>query len=164
MSSLAASFSGLSSEAIQLANGYAQGAPPAPDVVATLRPILEAGVALITNDGKTAIETLGKADPFASASAPWVPYLRGLAYEAIHDTDQAIVQFRAVEADLAPQPISVIHPLARLRLARLLRAMNDDAGAREQYTQLAAAWKNGDTGHQLVAAALREASAAGKEP
>jgi hypothetical protein len=39
MASLAASFSGLAPEAMQLAVGYAQAMPPAPDVVATLRPI-----------------------------------------------------------------------------------------------------------------------------
>ena len=159
MASLAASFTGLTSEAIQLAGGYAQGAPPAPDVVATLRPILEAGVALSQNDPSEALDALSRADPFARASDPWVPYLRGLAFLAQQNRDQAIAQFRSAVTGLEHHPITLLHPLAHLHLARTLRAAGDVPAAREEYAKVTAAWKGGDTRHQIVAAAAREAAA-----
>jgi tetratricopeptide (TPR) repeat protein len=159
MASLAASFTGMTSEAIQLAIGYAQGVPPAPDVVATLRPILEAGVALAQDDAATALEALSRADPFARASDPWVPYLRGLAYLAQENHTQAAAQFRAALTGRTHQPITILHPLSRLHLARSLRASGDLPAAREAYAELTAAWKNADAEHELVVAASREAAA-----
>ena len=119
MASLAASFSGLEPEAMQLAVGYAQGMPPAPDVVATLRPILEAGVELSRKDPTAALDALTRADQYARASDPWVPYLRGLAYLALKDQPNAITQLRAAITKREHQPISIIHRLAEQQLARL---------------------------------------------
>lgn len=161
MASLAASFSGLVPQAMELAGGYAQVAPPAPDVVATLRPILEAAVSLAGQEGKGAIAALSGADPFARASDPWVPYLRGLAQVALQDHERAIVQFRAALTGLERQPPSVVHPLARLQLARTFRAMNNLPAAREEYARVVSAWQDGDAGHRFVAAAMDEAAAIG---
>jgi hypothetical protein len=85
--------------------------------------------------------------------------LRGLAFLARHDRDQAIAQFRAAVTGIERQPITLLHPLAHLHLARTLRAGGDLPGAREEYARVTAAWKAGDAGHQLVAAAAREAAA-----
>jgi hypothetical protein len=159
MASLAASFSGMESEAIQLAVGYAQGVPPAPDVVATRRPILEAAVALAQKNPAAAADALKRADSFSRASDPWVPYLRGLAALAQHDGREVVAQFRAAVGNLEHQPISLLHPLAHLQLARSLRATNDLTGAREEYARVSAAWAGGDARHPLVAAAAREAAA-----
>ncbi|MCC7417404.1 MAG: hypothetical protein IT176_09710 [Acidobacteria bacterium] len=159
MASLAASLAGLTSEAIQLAVGYAGAVPPAPDVVATLRPVLEASIALSQHDSKTAEEALDRAEAFAGAAGPWVPYLRGLAALADQQPLRAATAFRAAAERRVRQPISVIQPLAHLQLARILRASGDIDGAREEYADLGRVWKSADAGLPLVAAFAREAAA-----
>jgi hypothetical protein len=70
-----------------------------------------------------------------------------------------MIQFRAAVDHLEHQPVTVVHPLAHLQAARMLRDANDGAGARAEYAHVLAAWKDADAGHPLVAAARREAAA-----
>ena len=56
------------------------------------------------------------------------------------------------------QPLNLVHVVARLQLARALRASGDAAAARETYTAFTSAWRNADPRHPLLVAAAREAA------
>ena len=126
--SLAASLAGRAAQAKTLADRYAQGAPPAQDVVGALTPILNAGVALANHDPRAALATLSSASPFERTAAPWLQYLRGLAYEDLHDHEQAAAEYRAVIAHRGCEAASPVHALARQRLARETAAAGRGAG------------------------------------
>src|SRR5262249_43773445 len=96
--SLAASFSGNPDQAGQLAERYRRAAPPAPDVVQALGPVLAAAAALARNDGGAALEALGSAGPYDRLVGPWLTYVRGLAYAAVNDNGRAVGEFRQIIA------------------------------------------------------------------
>jgi serine/threonine protein kinase/predicted Zn-dependent protease len=157
--SLAAAFSGHPDQAAQLAERYRQAAPPAPDVMQAFGPVLQAGVALAKNDGRSAQEALTSAAPYDRVVGPWLPYARGLAYAAVNDRTRAAAEFRDLIGRRGNQPAHPLHTFATLQLARTLRAGGQTADARQAYADFAAAWRNGDPHHPLLVAATREAAA-----
>jgi hypothetical protein len=157
--SLAAAFSGNPEQAAQLAERYRRVAPPAPDVVKALGPVLEAGVALAKNDGRAALDALGSAAPYDRVVGPWLAYIRGLAYVSVNDATKAASEFRDVSGHRGNQPSHPLHTFAKLQLARALRTSGQTAEARQAYADFMAAWQNGDSRHPLASAAAREAAA-----
>jgi serine/threonine protein kinase/tetratricopeptide (TPR) repeat protein len=157
--SLAAAFSGNPEQASQLAERYTRVAPPAPDVVQAMSPVLQAGVALAKNDGRAALDALGSAGPYDRVVGPWLAYMRGLAYVSVNDAPKAAGEFREVIARRGNQPSHPLHTFARLQLARALRTAGQTADARQAYADFIAAWQSGDSRHPLAAAAAREAAA-----
>ena len=157
--SLAAAFSGHPDHAAQLAERYRQAAPPAPDVTQAFGPVLQAGVALAKNDGRSAQEALTSAAPYDRVVGPWLPYARALAYAAVNDRTRAAAEFRDLIGRRGNQPAHPLHTFATLQLARTLRAGGQTADARQAYADFAAAWRNGDPHHPLLVAATREAAA-----
>ena len=138
---------------------YEQRTPPAIDVVSAFRPGLQAAIALANGDARTAVRLLNGAVQFERVAGPWLPYLRGTAYESLQDHRNAAAQFRAVFAHRGSQPTNLLHSLAHLQLARTLKADGDLPGARDEYAQFAAAWRDSDPRQPLLLAATREASA-----
>jgi len=120
--------------------------------------MLQGAIALAAGDGQRALAILDAAMPFDPTAGPWLPYLRGLAREALRDHRQAANDFRAVAQRRGNQPLSLVHVVARLQLARALSASGDADAAREAYTAFTSAWRNADPRHPLVAAAAREAA------
>ena len=92
-----------------------------------------------------------------------VSYLRGLAFASLGEQVDAAKEFREVLARRGNQPTHVLHALARLELARALKAAGDTAGARQAYADFAAAWRHADK-LPLVAVATREAAALAPAP
>ena len=157
--SLAAAFSGNAEQAAQLADRYRQAAPPAPDVLQAYGPLLQASLSLVRKDGRSALDALNNSGAYNLVVGPWLPYVRGLAYEAIDDQVRAAAEFREVIGRRGNQSTSPLHTLAALRLARALRAAGQTADARQAYADFTAAWQNGDRRHPLFVAAAREAAA-----
>jgi tetratricopeptide (TPR) repeat protein len=155
--SLAAALTGDTAQAAQLATEYERRTPPAVDVLSAFRPGLQAAIAMANGDARTAVTLLNGGVPYERVAGPWLPYLRGTAYESLQDHRNAAAQFRAVVAHRGSQPADLLHSLGRLQLARALKAEGDLAGAREAYRQFAAAWRDSDPRQGLLLAAAREA-------
>jgi len=154
---LAAALAGQGAQAAQLAAAFQAHSPPAPDVAGGQLPMLQAAIALAAGDGQRALAMLDTAQPYDPTAGPWLPYLRGLAHDALRDHRQAANDFRAVIARRGNQPLNIAHVVARLQLARTLRA-SGDPGARQAYSDFTSVWRNADSRHPLVAAAAREAA------
>jgi tetratricopeptide (TPR) repeat protein len=157
--SLAASFSGRTAQASELAKAFQAQQPAAPDIVNAQVPMLQAAVAVASNDGASAISMLNSAAPFEAVAGPWLPYLRGLAHTAVRDHTQAARQFGNVIAHPGNQPTNVVHSLARLQLARAARDAGDVAGARQAYADFATAWRDANSRQPLLVLSAREAAA-----
>jgi len=157
--SLAASFAGRTAQAAELAKAFQVQQPPAPDVVNAQLPMLQAAAAIASKDGSGAIATLNSATPFETVAGPWLPYLRGLAYDITGDHAQAARQFRNAIAHPGNQPTYVVHSLARLQLARASRDAGDVAQARQAYGDFADVMRNASPRHPLIAESAREAAA-----
>jgi serine/threonine protein kinase/tetratricopeptide (TPR) repeat protein len=157
--SLAASFLGRIPQAHRLAEAYQRLEPPTTDVVAARAPMLQAGIALANGDGRRALAVLNSATPFDRIAAPWLQYLRGLAYLNVHEYPPAAEQFRTIIARPGTLPTSVLHTLARLQLARAAAGMGDVAQARQAYTDFASLWHNADARHPFWVAVAAEAAA-----
>ena len=71
----------------------------------------------------------------------------------------ATEQFRAAAMGHGLQATSILHPLARLELARALRTMNDLPTARAEYARFADSWRDADASNRFVATVTREAAA-----
>src|SRR5205823_10469402 len=82
-------------QAAQLAAGFQTHAPPAPDVAGGQLPMLQGAIALAAGDGQRALAILDAALPFDPTAGPWLPYLRGLAHEALRNHRQAASDFRS---------------------------------------------------------------------
>jgi tetratricopeptide (TPR) repeat protein len=158
-SSLAAAFSGRAALAAQLADRYRQSTPPAADVTEAFAPVLQAAVAMANNDARRALDALASGAQYERAVGPWQPYLRGLAHLAVKDHAAAAVQFRDVIRSRGNQPTHLVHTLARLQLARTLRAQGELAEARQAYADFTNTLRNGDPHHPLLVSARREAAA-----
>jgi len=156
---LATALSGRIPQASQLATAFQERSPPAPDVVGAQVPMLQGAIALAAHDARRALAILDGALPFDRPAGPWLPYLRGLAHEALQDHRQAADAFRAIVTHRGNQPANIVHTVAHLQLARALRAAGDADGAHEAYADFAAAWRSADPRHPLGVAAAREAAA-----
>jgi len=156
---LAEAFAGRTATAADLAARYLKESPPAPDLVSAQGPILQAAVALAAGDPARALALLDPGAPYERTTGGWLPYLRGLSYLALQAPADAVAQFRVVVAESGSDPTALIRSLARLRLARALRAAGRDAEAVAAYREFIAAWAGAGARHPFVADASREAAA-----
>jgi serine/threonine protein kinase/tetratricopeptide (TPR) repeat protein len=159
VATLAAAFAGRTPEATQLASSYERSEPPAPDVVGALTPMLKAAIAIANANGQDAIAALSGSAAYERAAGPWLPYLRGLAYLQLKESQKAVAQFRDLMAHRGNQPVNLVHALARLQLARALAAAGQPADARQAYADFAAGWRTARPAPPLLAVAAREAAA-----
>ncbi|MBI3403332.1 MAG: protein kinase [Acidobacteria bacterium] len=155
---LVAAFVGRVAQAAQLAAGYEKTQPPAPDIVGALTPMLKAAIALANANGREAIAALSGSAAYERAAGPWLPYLRGLAYAQLTDSQKAVAQFRDLLSHRGNQPVNLVHALARLQLARALAASGQPAEARQAYTEFTSIWSGTRPMPPLMAAAAREAA------
>ena len=116
-------------------------------------PQLRAAIALRQNKATDAIEALhviraeGLPDVYRSY------YLRGQAHLRAHQNREAAADFQMILDHRGWFPTSVLYPLAHLGLARALSADGDAAGARKQYEEFFAGWKDADAGLPVLASA-----------
>ena len=80
----------------------------------------------------------------ASRAAFWPAYLRGQAFLALKDTDNAAAQFTSILDRRGEDPSSSIYPLARLWLARTQAQAGDAGKARLSYEAFLASLPEAD--------------------
>jgi eukaryotic-like serine/threonine-protein kinase len=156
--SLAAALSGNSRLAGQLAEEFSRVTPPTIEATTVMRPILDAAIAVTQRDYQRTIDLLQPATTYERIGDFWPAYLRGVACLGLKKPADAAGQFRAVLSHRGDRPTSVLFPLARLQLARALRASGDTAAAREAIGQFIKGWSAAPRTQPILAAALREQS------
>ncbi|HEX8896117.1 MAG TPA: protein kinase, partial [Terriglobales bacterium] len=115
-------------------------------------PLVEAAIAIKGGTPQAAIEGLKAAQPYQGAY-PRVPFSRGLAYFAMKSGKEAVAEFTTVKSMNAVAPTLQIHAINRLYLARALAMAGDSAGAKREYQDLLAFWKDADPDMLLLSQA-----------
>jgi eukaryotic-like serine/threonine-protein kinase len=83
----------------------------------------------------------------------WPAYLRGQAYLALKQPNQAAVEFQKILVHRGESPLAPLYPFAQLGAARAAAAAGNIANAREAYDRFLTTWRDADP--ELTA--LREA-------
>jgi tetratricopeptide (TPR) repeat protein len=107
-------------------------------------PQLLALEAIQRHDGAAAITALEASRPYDFGGAFELPYVRGLAYLASRQGQQAAAEFQKIIDHPGVNPPSPVHSLARLGLARAYVVAGDQAKARTAYQDFLALWKDAD--------------------
>jgi hypothetical protein len=74
----------------------------------------------------------------------WPPYLRGQAYLALRQPQEAAAEFRTILDHRGESPLAQLYPLAQLGAARAAAAGGNVASAREIYDGLLTTWRDAD--------------------
>ena len=103
---------------------------------------------IIERDPAKAVEDLGPTRATEMGGGPvfgLTPvYERGLAYLRWSKGAEAATEFQKILAHRTIAPLSVVHPLSQLGLARALALQGDTANARVAYQDFFALWKDAD--------------------
>jgi serine/threonine protein kinase/tetratricopeptide (TPR) repeat protein len=83
-------------------------------------------------------------------------FYRGLAYLSMKSGKEAAAEFRKLLDRRTINPLSPLHPISQLELARSLALASDAAGARTAYQDLFAQWKDADPDLPLLKQARAE--------
>jgi eukaryotic-like serine/threonine-protein kinase len=118
-------------------------------------PVVEAAIAIKGGKPQAAIEALRAAQPY-QGGYPSVPFFRGLAYFAMKKGKEAVAEFTLVKSMKTVQPHWQLHTINRLYLARALAMAGDTAGAKREYQDLLAFWKDADPDLPLLLQAKAE--------
>jgi predicted Zn-dependent protease len=119
-------------------------AAPTPETLMTYvyLPRLRAALALKRGKPLEAIAALEPARPYEMRDYS-VPTLAGEAFVLAGQPDKAANEFRKVTENPGIDPVSVLYPLAHLKLARAYAADGDRDGSRRAYERFFALLKNG---------------------
>jgi eukaryotic-like serine/threonine-protein kinase len=106
----------------------------------------------------TALEPLTKYELGSGPGTPalWPIYVRGQAFLRLKDGGKAVAEFQKIIDHRGVAPLSELHPLARLNLARAFLLQKDTAKARLTYQDFFAAWKDADPDIPVLVAAKAE--------
>lgn len=108
-------------------------------------PSVFAALALRAGKPAEAIEFMGPAEQYELRD-PTIVYLRGQAYLAAGKAPEAAAEFRKlIDNPGIDDPLTPLHALAHLNLARALVLESKPAEARAEYGQFLAMWSNADT-------------------
>lgn len=107
-------------------------------------PRVEARSQIRHGKAEAAVQTLAVAQPYEDGLFFDNHLLRGEAYMASGQADNAVLEFRKIPARRTLSAFSVIYPLAQLDLARALVAEHDTTNARSAYQDFFALWKSAD--------------------
>jgi tetratricopeptide (TPR) repeat protein len=124
---------------------------------AVVVPTLRAIVALQRDNPARAVELLKSAAPYdLSGSGMGAVYVRGLAYLEAGQGQQAVQEFKKIIDNPGIDGFSIMHPLAKLQLARAHTAAGNPGEARRCYQDFLALWKDADPGIPLHVEARAE--------
>jgi len=123
----------------------ANGKMPPTDTLfrAVSLPVAQAFIALGRNAPEKALEALKPAAPYERGRAI-VVYVRGLAHLKAGHGPEAAAEFQRVIDNPGWTPLHIVHPLARLGLARAAALAGDTARSRAAYQDFLALWKDAD--------------------
>jgi len=118
-------------------------------------PQVRAAIEIKRTNPVGAIEILKPAEMLeANDVAP--TFYRGLAYLSMKSGKEAAAEFKKVVDRRSIFPVSPLHSISRLGLARSLALAGDTAGARSAYQDLFAVWKDADPDLPLLKQAKAE--------
>jgi predicted Zn-dependent protease len=118
-------------------------------------PQVRAALEIKRGNPAAAVEALKPAAAFERAD-PGTPFYRGMAYLAMKSGTEAAAQFREITDRKSFFPLSAVHPMSQLGLARALAMAGDAAGALSAYQDLFAVWKDADPELPLLKQAKAE--------
>jgi len=118
-------------------------------------PQVRAALAIKRGNPAAAVEALKPAATFERAD-PGTPFYRGMAYLAMKSGTEAAAEFREITNRKSFFPLSAVHPMSQLGLARALAMAGDTSGARSAYQDLFAVWKDADPELPLLKQAKAE--------
>jgi len=107
-------------------------------------PEVRALEAIKRHDGARAVAALEGSRSYDFAYPFTLPYVRGLAYLAASQAQQAAAEFQKIIDHPGVNPPSPVHSLARLGLARAYAMAGDEAKARTAYQDFFVLWKDAD--------------------
>ncbi|HKR26092.1 MAG TPA: winged helix-turn-helix domain-containing protein [Acidobacteriaceae bacterium] len=129
-------------------------------------PVLRAVLALKRNRPAAAIDALRPSLPYdlgsprtsihAAFGALYPAYVRGLAYLAAGQAEEAVAEFQKIAQHPGIVAADSIGALAELQLARAYAAAGNPTEARTAYQNLFVLWKNADPDLRLLSDARRE--------
>jgi tetratricopeptide (TPR) repeat protein len=107
-------------------------------------PSIYAALALRAGRPEEAVEQMKAAETYEMRD-PTIAYLRGQAFLAAGRLSEAEAEFRRlIESPGIDDPLTPLHALAHLNLARTLAQEKKQAEARAEYQQCLEMWKDGD--------------------
>jgi serine/threonine protein kinase/tetratricopeptide (TPR) repeat protein len=119
-------------------------------------PQVQAALALKRGKPEAALDALKPALPVEAGQIE-IPFYRGMAHLALKQGKEAALEFNKLVGPMRPiQPLSPMHSISRLQLARSLNMAGDTAGARAAYQDLLGLWKDADPDLPLLAEAKAE--------
>ena len=119
-------------------------------------PLIQAHLALRNGNPVHALQLLEPTGTHASYLLFPIAYVRGQAYLADKKGAEAAAQFQEILDHRGWSPLSYFYPFAQLGLARAALLQGDTAGARKQYQDLLATWKNAAPELTLLVEAKKE--------
>jgi tetratricopeptide (TPR) repeat protein len=122
-----------------------KGYPENTRVQQVYRPQIEAFEAIERHDAPGALAALEGARSYDFAWDFTLPYVRGLAYLAAGQGPQAAAEFQKIIDHPGVAPLSPVHSLAHLGLARAYSLAGDKTKARIAYQDFLALWKDADS-------------------
>jgi eukaryotic-like serine/threonine-protein kinase len=116
---------------------------------------VRAAIEIKRTNPAAAVEALKPAELFESNDIGPTFY-RGLAYLSMKSGKEAAAEFKKIIDRKTINPLSPLHPVSQLQLARSLALAGDTAGARTAYQDLFAQWKDADPDLPLLKQAKSE--------
>ncbi len=166
---LALALAGDSVRAQQLAADLDQRFPEDSSAQSVYVPVIRAVLALKEQKPSEALELLRAAAPYdlgtPLCSAPayfgilYPVYVRGLAYLAAHQADEATAEFQKILDHRSVVVSDPIGALAHLQLGRALAMKGESARARTSYQEFLTLWKTADPDVALPEQARKELAA-----
>ena len=118
-------------------------------------PQVRAAIEIKRANPSGAIEALKTAELFEPGDIGPTFY-RGQAYLSMKSGKEAAAEFKKIIDRKTINPLSPLHPISQLELARSLALAGDTAGARTAYQDLFAQWKDADPDLPLLKQAKAE--------
>jgi predicted Zn-dependent protease len=118
-------------------------------------PQVRAALAIKRNKPAAAIEALKPAGTL-ELNDIGPTFYRGLAYLSMKSGHEAAAEFKKIAERKTIFPLSTLHSISQLQLARSLALTGDTAGARTAYQDLFALWKDADLDLPLLKQAKDE--------
>ena len=126
--------------------------------VAMAAPLIRAQISRVRGNAGEALQFLETVRRFDLGLIPTLAnnYLRGQAYLDLKQGNEAAAEFQKIIDHRGVDPISPVHVLARLGLARAAAISGDTAKSRTEYQNFFAAWKDADADLPILIQARKE--------
>lgn len=125
-------------------------------IVNVLGPLITAQISRVRGNHDEALKFLESRYDLGLLSSLANNYLRGKVYLDQRRGSEAAAEFQKIVDHRGVDPLSVLHPLAHLGLARAAAISGDVSKSRTEYQNFLAAWKNADADLPILVEAKKE--------